>query len=108
MNSLTSIRQLLLTCCSDADRYEEPLPDARSADLEEWEWILDEIEERILWDCDYQSSNELMDLPPEAARQIRQLVGIDEEYDLTIPPDPDESSMTAARQKLTQLVRSTA
>lgn len=107
MKSLTSIRQLLLACCSDADGYEGQLPDANSEDIEAWNWILEEIEERILWDCDYQSSNELMDLPPEAVRQIRQLVGIDEDYDLTIPLDPDEGVLTDARQKLTQLVRST-
>jgi hypothetical protein len=103
----TSIRQLLLACCSIAEGYEDPLPDASNEDLEAWDWILDEIVDRILWDCDYQSSNDLMDLPPDAAQQIRQIVGIDEEYNLTIPPDPDESTLAAARRKLTQLVRST-
>jgi hypothetical protein len=44
-------------------------------------------------------------LPPDAARHVRQLVGIDEEYDLTIPPDPDDDAMVAARQKLTELIR---
>ena len=41
--------------------------------------ILEEIVDRILRDCDYQSSNDLMDLPPDVARQVREVVGIDEE-----------------------------
>jgi hypothetical protein len=101
-----SIRQLLLACCSDADDYDDLLPGVSSEDLEEWGLILEEIVDRILWDCDYQSSNDLMDLPPDVARQVRPVVGIDEEYDLTIPPDPDEAALVAARRKLTQLVRS--
>jgi hypothetical protein len=102
----TSIRHLLLACCFGEDDFEDPLPDASSDDPEAWDLILEEIVERILWDCDYQSSNDLMNLPPDVARQVRQVVGIDEEYDLTIPPDPDEGALAVPRQKLTQLVRS--
>jgi hypothetical protein len=75
-----SIRQLLLACCIGEDDHEDPLPDASNEDPEAWDLILEEIVDRILWDCDYQSSNDLMDLPPEVARQVREVVGIDEEY----------------------------
>ena len=101
----TSIRQILLSCCSAADDHEDPLPDVSEEDLGAWDMLLEEVRDRILWDCDFESSNDLMDLPPDAARHVRQLVGIDEEYDLTIPPDPDDNAMVAARQKLTELIR---
>jgi hypothetical protein len=102
----TAVRQLRLACCIGEDDHKDPLPDASNEDPEAWDLILEEIVDRILWDCDYQSSNDLMDLPSDVARQVRQVVGIDEEYDLTIPPDPDEGALAAARQKLTQLVHS--
>jgi hypothetical protein len=64
----TAIRQLLLACCFGEDDFEDSLPGVSSEDLEEWDLILEEVVDRILWDCDYQSSNDLMDLSPDVAR----------------------------------------
>jgi hypothetical protein len=86
---------------------EEGLPTAESTDLSEWECLVDAISERILWDEDYLYADELLDAAPEEARRKRRRLGIERDYYLDVPPDPEESDLQRIRYRLEKLKRHT-
>jgi len=90
-----------------ADRTEvDSLPTAESTDMSDWEWLIDAISDRILWDEDYLYADELLDAAPELARRERKRLGIERDYYLDIPPDPDDSDLTRIRERLQKIARS--
>ena len=100
----SEIRRLLRAVCQGADEREEPLPDETSTDAEAWDWLLEEFEGRIFWDTDFAMGDEFLDLPHDEAREKLRLYGIDPEYYLAVPNEPDRVGLTAARQTLAQLL----
>jgi hypothetical protein len=96
------LRPLLLAAYGDG--RDDPPPDPRSADREEWTALLEEIEARVFWDADFELGDYFLDLPPDVARERLRVVGIDPDYFLTVSPDPGESGLTAARQTLARLL----
>ena len=58
-------------------------------DWSEWDSILDEYEDRFLWDNDFEDT-EITDMPPDCADSVRQMMGIADEYYATVPPDLDD------------------
>jgi len=83
-----SWRQLILNACRDTGDTDD-LPEAVSSDNEEWELLIDCLQDRILWDDDWQLLAQL-DAPPEASRRMKQELGIDDDYFVTVPPDPSD------------------
>jgi hypothetical protein len=100
----TAIRRLLLAACADSDDREEPLPDLNSLGLAPWNWLVEEIEGRIFWDYDFAMGDEFLDLPPKEARAKLVEFGIDPDYYLAVPDEPDERGLTVARQTLARLL----
>src|SRR5262245_35118370 len=100
----TVIRRLLLAACADSEGREEPLPDANDADTDEWQWLIEEVEDRIFWDSDFEMGDEFLDLPHEEARERLAALRIDPDYYLAVPDEPDERGLTAARQTLARLL----
>jgi hypothetical protein len=96
----TDIRRLLRAVGEELEEREEPLPDESAPDAEEWEWLVEEFEGRIFWDADFEMGDEFLDLPPDEVREKLLLSGIDPEYYLAVPDEPDRASLTAARQAL--------
>jgi len=47
----------------------------------------------VLWDEDWMDSESLMDADPRAGRAVKELLGIDEDYYIAVPPDPTEEEM---------------
>lgn len=84
---------------------EEGMPSAESTDMSDWEWLLDAISERILWDEDYLYADELLDADPEQARRERRRLGIARDYYLDVPPDPEETDLELVRKRLEKLTR---
>jgi len=58
-------------------------------DWSEWDNILDGYEDRFLWDSDFDDT-EIVDLPPDRADLVRQMMGIADEYYASVPPDLDD------------------
>jgi len=56
---------------------------------EEWNLIFDVYQDQLLWDMDYESTS-TMDTPPEAAAHILNVMGIDDDYYMAIPPDLED------------------
>ena len=100
----TEIRRMLRAVGEGSEDREEPLPDETDTDAEEWDWLLEEFEGRIFWDTDFGLGDEFLDLPPEEARAKLQYYGIDPDYYLAVPAEPDQAGLVAARQKLARLL----
>jgi hypothetical protein len=84
---------------------EVAMPSADSAEMSDWEWLLDAISERILWDEDYLYADEMLDAAPEQARRERRRLGITRDYYLDVPPDPEETDLELIRKRLEKLNR---
>lgn len=100
----TELRGLLLAAAGDPDGREDPLPDPAGTDPEPWEWLLEEVEDRVLWDADFEMGDLFLDLPPEHARERLEQAGIDPDYYLSSPPEPGEVGLAAARRTLARLL----
>jgi hypothetical protein len=97
----TELRGILRTAVADEV---DPLPKLRSRKWDDWDLLCGCFIERILWDGDFDVEEGFLDLPPEAARAKLKLFGIDEQYFLTVPDEPNEQQLTAARRTLAKLI----
>jgi hypothetical protein len=86
-----SWRELVLATCRE--RGVEDLLDAQSEDLDEWDVLVGCLADGILWDEDWRDSESLMDVDPKAGRAVKEMLGIDEDYYVAVPPDPSAEEM---------------
>ncbi len=100
----TEVRGLLLATAAESDEQPDDLPSLADEDGEEWDLVLEAIEDRILWDRDYEMGDEFLDQPPEAGQELHLLAGVDPDYFTAIPREPDEAEMIAVRQALARLL----
>jgi hypothetical protein len=102
------VRSLLLAVAAElADEWAElleDLPTVTEQNIDKWDWLLEEIEYRILWDRDFEMGDTFLDQPPEASRGLGQLTGIDRDYFTAVPREPDEAGMAMVRQTLARLL----
>jgi hypothetical protein len=78
--------------------------DASSDDLELWASMIEDMENRILWeDGDYQMGREFLDASQATRARLLKRSRIDEGYFLAIAPDPTDLQMDAVRQRLRAL-----
>ena len=99
----TECRRLILGAVGEAAGRDGPLPEPTESDQGEWELLFEEVEGRLFWDTDYELGDVFLDLPPQAARADLALHGIDPDYFLAVPDDPDDEGLAAARRTLTEL-----
>ena len=85
--------------CPKADR-----PEITCGDTREWYYALQTLSDWILWDQDYLTADEFMDLDPDDTTVIRQVTGIDREYATAIAPDPSEPERQALSLRLRELI----
>ena len=65
-------------------------PTVDSDDTEEWDFLIQSLADRIIWDHDYQMTA-IQDAAPEQSEYARTVMGIAEDYFTWIPPDLKES-----------------
>jgi hypothetical protein len=94
------VRRLVVEAVGDAAGRDSPLPEP---DAGEWEMLIEEVEARLFWDADWEMGDVFLDLPPEAARADMVLHGIDPDYFLAVPDDPDRAGLESARRALAEL-----
>ena len=97
----TDLRASLLAAVADEDNRP---PKPTSKKWEAWSNLCECISERMLWDYDFDLGDAFLDLPPEEVRMQLSLAGIDPDYFLTVPDDPNEERLIAARQTLANLI----
>jgi hypothetical protein len=81
-------RRLVLEAAREQIGQEE-LPDDRCTDKDTWTILLECLAGCVLWDNDYESQ-ESLDLPPDKSRQLRAILGMDDDYYTEIPQDPTD------------------
>lgn len=95
-------RELVHACLDDGQPWPPGvrLPAAACDDLDEWDWMLDAIEDRVLWDDDYEPLDDVMDGDPETAKYIKETLGIAPDYYTAVAPDPTESDLVRIRDTI--------
>lgn len=97
----THLRTSLLAAVA-GEEVRPPKPTSKR--WEAWSSLCECVTERMLWDCDFDLGDEFLDLPPEEARAQLSLAGIDADYFLSVPDEPNEERLIAARQTLARLI----
>lgn len=100
-------RKKLLAVATAACDGEVELPEPSCRDIDEWEFVVDLLRNQVLWDDDYLGAELMLDAQPNDAHSARQMLGIDQDYFVAIPPDPKESEIPAIRKRLHALCRGT-
>ena len=93
-----SLRQLILAACREAEVAEE-LPKADCRDKREWDFPIEFLESRVLWDYDWQLVDSA-DLDPDASQRLKDELGIADDYFVAAPPDPPD----AEAERLLQII----
>jgi hypothetical protein len=101
----TELRRLILKAVGHLKELEEPLPSENEVDTEEWAFLVETLEGRIFWDNDFTMDDEFLDLPSDEARAQLDFHGIDPDYYLSIPPEPDQAGLVDVRKRLAQVQR---
>lgn len=97
-----SWRQLVLAACQETCVADE-LPSCDSTDLDEWQLLLECLTARILWDEDWADADFHLDLAPETASAVKSAMGIDDEYFMVVPYDPQDAEIPKLVSRLRQL-----
>jgi hypothetical protein len=100
----TELRRLLLAAATGPDGWPGRLPKPTSRNWDTWDQLYQQLIDRVFWDRDFELGDEFLDLPPEDAKHQLDLLRIDTDYFLTIPPEPDPVGLVVARQKLAKLI----
>ncbi|VTR92758.1 Uncharacterized protein OS=Singulisphaera acidiphila (strain ATCC BAA-1392 / DSM 18658 / VKM B-2454 / MOB10) GN=Sinac_1675 PE=4 SV=1 [Gemmata massiliana] len=100
----TEIRQLIRDAAADSLDRPNRLPSPKHPKRTVWKNLLELIEGRVFWDSDYALDDGLLDMPPEGTQAVLASLTIDPNYFLSVPRDPDEAGVIAARQTLARLL----
>ncbi len=98
-NGLPSWRQMVLAASRETQVSDE-LPREGCKEKEDWKFLVDCLESRVLWDYDWQLEDSI-DLAPEASRRLKDELGIADDYFVAVPPDPPDAE---AERLLRQLI----
>ena len=100
----TSFRSLVGQACRELIGEEEiELPDDSSDDLDDWLFCVDCLHDAILWDSDYLGEENFVDLPPEHAQAMRDVLGVSPEYYSAIAHDPAPPQLKILHDELETL-----
>ena len=80
-------RSLLLDAAREQDDPAIQLPQAESSDEDTWWLLLECLMGAVLWDNDYEAQ-ERLDLPPEQSNQLKEVLGVEDDYYTDVPADP--------------------
>ena len=84
----------------------EDIPSPKYRDLEEWEIEIGELEDRILWDADFDYEDLYMDDFPERTEMLKTMARISQDYYLEITEDLEEREIKIKLRELKELCRS--
>jgi hypothetical protein len=89
----------------DADNASVFDIDVDCLEVDRWQWLVELLADRVLWDRDFEMVNEMIDAPPERAAAMRAALGITPEYYTAIAPDPTDHQLDALFESLEGLTR---
>ena len=80
-----------------------PLP--TSADISEWENLIESLRSTVLADRDFDLDAQFGDMDPEAATELKRQMSITPDYFAHVPDDPTTEQLQQIRRELLDLVR---
>ena len=83
----------------DTDELWVP-PSVGSDHVDDWEFLIECLANRILWEGDYEMSDVFLDADPSESGIRMGLMGIAEDYYTAIAPDPTDQQLEAIRRRL--------
>jgi hypothetical protein len=89
----------------DWDDLADDLPVASCRDIRQWELLIENLVDSILWDRDFEMADSFLDVDPGVSRQRRRLLGIDEDYFTSVAPDPRPDQVLHLVSKTRDIVR---
>lgn len=98
--SYPSWRELILAAGREAEI--DDLASVTEDDPDEWELPLDCLEARVLWDYDWEMEEQL-DVDPDVSQEMKQKMGINDDYFITVPPDPTDEEAERLLAELREL-----
>ena len=96
-------RTLITEALRETERTD--VPDARCQDIEEWEFQVLFLSDRILWDADYEAGGNFEDQAPQNAASLKALMGIEDDYFVAVASDLRDQDIPAVRDTLRALCR---
>lgn len=97
-----SWRQLVLDACREREIADE-LPVSNCEDFGEWEILIECLESGVLWDADWEGGEMHLDADPETSRRLKELMRIDEDFYVDVPPDPSGKRLEEILSTLREL-----
>lgn len=83
----------------------EELPDFNNLNYFECDINLEVLENRVLWNRDFENGDIYLNLDPEHSDYQKKTMGIDDEYFTAIAPDPTIEEVKRAIKTLLKLTR---
>jgi hypothetical protein len=102
-NRATTMRSLLLANANEQESDSADLPRLKSRKWGDWDLLMECLEGAIFWDNDWAAGDHYLDMPPGEVKARMEQMGIDADYFLAIPREPNAKELCAARQKLSKL-----
>lgn len=98
-----SWRELVSTACRETGIFDN-LAEVDDDCSEDWDLLLECLEGRLLWDSDW-AIDEQLDADPEAGGSVKDLLGIDPDYFVDVPPEPCDAEADRLLAELRALTR---
>lgn len=102
----TSLRELVGQACRDLGI--ENVPSDSCDDPDKWAFCVDCLHDAILWDSDYLGESNFVDLPPERSQNLKEEMGVADEYFQAVAQDPPPKQATALLAELEALCNEVA
>ncbi len=92
-----------MTVAALREEQVEDIPSPISTDREEWDFQVERLIDRILWDRDYESDHIYVDHPPEKTQWLKQMARIRDDYFTAIADDLTDEEAQAQIKELRKL-----
>ena len=79
------------------------VPAVSSTNLADWEWLVEALADRVLWDRDFEMEYLSVDLDPDRAQLVRSICGISDDYYSHVADDPPPNQLGNLHRKLHEL-----
>jgi hypothetical protein len=97
-------RRRIAACQEPPPSNEDFFLHEQSANLGDWEALLESLADRILWDADWDMPDLFLDVEPKLSRARRRRLGIEKDYFTTPAPDPRDQDVPGIFQGLHELL----
>ena len=97
----TNWRELVIAARKEAEVEDIPAPTC--TDVDEWEFQVEGLTDRILWDRDYEDDHTYMDHPPEKTQWLKDMARISDNYFTAIADDLTDIEAQAQIKELRKL-----